>query len=236
MAPDRPGKNDIDRCFDPFYWAHWHGWAHGQGLAAPLDYDEQLEEHWRRGTLLPCIERIDGLMHDRGLTQKAIALAVNYDRSAITKLLNDHEGGVGLIRQIFERFAIRPPPERDRRLAGHCQAMRYVQAQVLGQDPCGQVLRPEEFAALYYLFQGPAWAAVQKAVAQARKAAPSLLADALRMRRQRAGDIWRAVRGYLGRRPGGPETDEALGDLMTTWGDAYLLYVPDIDPEWECGW
>jgi transcriptional regulator with XRE-family HTH domain len=229
MPPEK--FDDFDGCYDCFHQRIW------RGLRPPLDFDERLEDHWCRGTHVPCIDLIDGtLVRQRGLTQQQIADAVGYNRTAIAKLLNHHEGGFELIRRIFTEFGMALPSDHDRRIAGHCGALFYIRKDILRDSGCTRSLDPEQYVALACLFKSAEWRRASRALARAKASGHESLLQRAARRLQRAAEaILLSARADLGPVPADrlPRSVTELQNLMELWGDPYLLYLPEIDANWE---
>jgi hypothetical protein len=232
MAPERSGS--FHQSYDALHVALW------EGLVPPEDFTEQLEEHWKRGTLSPCIEMIRRvLIEGRALTHQAIADKAGCSRAAVTRLVNDHDGGIDLIRRILDTFDLPFPSDPKCRIAGHCNAISYVRREVLKDGTGQRLLRPDEYVLLYYLLDSSAWVDALKALARARKANDrELLSEGQQLLRRAAAaivqhardDVWQHGLGgsLLKTEPG--VTD--LQGLVATWAEAYVLYLPEVNLDW----
>jgi hypothetical protein len=203
----------------------------------PEGFDEALEDSWHAGTRRPCIDLIrQALVRDRGLTHGAIARKVRCGRATVADLLNHYNGSFALIRRIMRAFGLAMPSDRDRRIAGHCSAIADVRKTVLDED-VRNPLDPEEYVALYYLFKSWRWFDGSGELSTGRREDNAeKLAGAGRQLGEAVREIVAQVREYFGPgyRGAVAESIAALQDLVWEWGDAYLIHLPEVDPDWEC--
>jgi hypothetical protein len=230
MAPERP--DSFHEYYDQLHRFIW------QGLRPPPDFNEQLTTYWARGTRQPWIESIrQTLLNGRELTHQAIADRAGRSRVAVTLLLNEDRGDMALIRRIFGAFHLPDPPEARQRIAGHCNAMTYLRREVLQDGAVPRPLRREEFVALFYLLKSSKWVGESLAVARARND-PTLLDEARLRLEEAAADVLAKVSAYLGvprhrlQGLGLPCRTRDLQGLVAQWGKAYILYRPEVDPDW----
>jgi hypothetical protein len=232
MAPDTPLTFHED--YDVLYLELW------EDLKKPEKLSDDLQAAWEVGTLHPFAEIIrTKLIDEQGHSRESIAMRAGCSTSAVTQLVNKQKFGPEVINRIFKGFQLpRPQPER-RRIAGHCNAMGSIRREVLGKNAGVHPLSPAEFVLLYFLFNSGEWVNATRALARAKEARdPSRMSDAWDQLSRAATAIRDCATRYLrsinqGEAPTSVTGAKALQDLILGWGEAYLLYLPEVDPERE---